>query len=223
MALGRDGKQDTPDDDVDESDREDTEKWDETNSPLSILPLYVEASNGSRIRESLQPTKESIDHHSTEDTPQGAHQNVERIMDAQIDAAVTCETSVQEQQRTYHLIAEEEHKEDTHPKGVGGVTGDESIKPAAIAVHQVYHLGEFRFLRRPQTVEVGLAKAAGELVAERHKQSDHDNDEQTVAPGVVLDDGIKQTGKQGNPRGCLGNGHHDTVEEERGRTIQGNE
>jgi len=170
-----------------------------------------------------EPPIEFIYYYTTKDAPQGASQDIERIVDAQIDAAVACQASIQQQQRRDLLVVEQEREEDAHAKGVGGVTGDKAIESATIIVYQVYHIGKFRFLRRPQPVEVRLAETTGELVAKCHKQSNHNNDEQTAAPIVVPDNSIKQAGKQGNPCGCLRDSHHYAVEKEGRRAVQGNE
>jgi hypothetical protein len=69
-------------------------------------------------------------------------------------------------------------------------------------------------------MEIRLAEATGEHISKCYEQSYHNDEEQTVAPSVVPNDGIKQAHKQRNPRGCLGDSHHDAIKEEGRRTIQ---
>ena len=168
---------------------------------------------GCDVETFAEPEVQLIDHQATEDAPEGSHQDVEGIMDAKIDATVTCQTCIQQEQQAGFPTAEEEHEEDAQAKRVGGMTGDEAIESAPIVVDQVDDVSKFRFLRRAQSVEVWLAEAAGKLVAECHKQSDHDEDEQDASPLIVPDDCIKQAQEHGNPRWCLGNSHHGAIEE----------
>ena len=144
-------------------------------------------------------------------------------MNTKVDAAVAGKTSVEQQQRSDHPTAEQEQEKDAQAEGIGGMTGDETIEPAAITVDQIDYIGKVWAMRGTQAMEVGLAETAGKLVAKRHKQSNHKDDEQGALPLIVPDNSIEQTEEKGNPRGCLRDCHHDAVEEKRGRAIQGNE
>lgn len=168
------------------------------------------------------PTVKSIDRHSAEHSPQSSHQDIKWIMDTQVDAAITCQTSIQQQQRSDPFTAKQKREEYTHAKRIGGMTGNEAIESTTIVIDQVYHIGKVWFLRRAEPMEIGLAKAAGKLVAQCHQQGNSNNDEQAIAPIVVPDDSIKQTDKQGNPRGCLGDCHHNAIQEKGRRAIQSN-
>ncbi len=145
-------------------------------------------------------------------TQEGTAEDVARIVDSQIDAAVADQHGPHAEGDAEGATAHDSRHEHGYGKNISGMTADKAVTAATITTHNIYEMTYLRVVGGAQAGKKRFENTATDLVGQSDSQRKKEDEKQRSAPRTTTNDEHQQSQGHDHPAARVAQLPHDAVQ-----------